>query len=202
MLQQEISFTLIGVSPLVMNNPMSMFGEDTGGTRKEYPPDKEAEIRTYRTAEGYLCIPVTWARSSCLKAASGQKAKPPHGKGMAVALRGLIAGGFFDPDDTETFTLLGPDGNPITDYEIYTTTAIVNKARILRHRPMIKDWMVHCHYTYFPEVVNDKNIEACLYEAGMRCGIGDQRPSSPKSPGKYGRFKVIDFQVKEIAKAA
>jgi uncharacterized protein with NRDE domain len=55
------------------------------------------------------------------------------------------------------------------------------KNRIIRVRPRIPEWSISFTVEYDESVINGRDLEQAITEAGAIVGIGDWRP-------KYGRF--------------
>ncbi len=80
---------------------------------------------------------------------------------------------------------------PKTKAELYATPAFVlrqgvrvNKARIIRIRPMIPTgWKIKVELEYDPTITNEKQILNAMNDSGALVGLGDYRP-------KFGRFLV------------
>lgn len=61
----------------------------------------------------------------------------------------------------------------------------------LRYRMQIWPWSATLKVHYIPSVINPDSVIA-LVDAAGRLGVGDWRPSSPKSAsGTYGQFRVV-----------
>jgi hypothetical protein len=66
-----------------------------------------------------------------------------------------------------------------------------NMTADLRYRYMVTDWSATVRIRYLPSVISAASIVALLDSAG-KAGIGDWRPSAPKSAtGTYGRWEVV-----------
>lgn len=88
----------------------------------------------------------------------------------------------------------------VEDYEVHKTTALglgfelfAKGARIgikkhVRVRAKLVSWAAAGTITVFDDTITKGVLENILIAAGRYCGIGDWRPSSPKSPGPYGTF--------------
>lgn len=71
-------------------------------------------------------------------------------------------------------------GNP--DYCL-RRGVVVNKGRIIRVRPMFRNWAITFTLEYDETIVSEKNIIQAMQDAGSLVGLGDWRP-------KFGRFQV------------
>lgn len=59
----------------------------------------------------------------------------------------------------------------------------VQAARLMRYRPIFRDWSLECELAYDPEAIDREQVLESLRAAGAYCGLGDYRP-------KFGRFIV------------
>jgi hypothetical protein len=59
-----------------------------------------------------------------------------------------------------------------------------------RYRPYFKVWSTVVPVEVDPSALDAATMEAIFRSTGRAVGLGDWRPSSPKNPGKYGRFVV------------
>jgi hypothetical protein len=60
-----------------------------------------------------------------------------------------------------------------------------------RYRPYFRQWSAVVPVEIDPSAVDASTMEAIFRSTGRAVGLGDWRPSSPKNPGKYGRFAVV-----------
>jgi hypothetical protein len=61
----------------------------------------------------------------------------------------------------------------------------------IRHRPEFLDWHTTLTIEYDSNQISPDQIINLINQAGFSSGIGDWRPSSPKSSGTHGIFKVV-----------
>jgi len=61
----------------------------------------------------------------------------------------------------------------------------------IRHRPEFVDWSCTVPVTYNADTITADQVVNLFNIAGFSSGIGDWRPSSPKSSGQHGMFKVV-----------
>ena len=80
----------------------------------------------------------------------------------------------------------------IPEYEIHKALVVIpsTKGRIMRYRPMFKQWMLEFIIEFDDEIAVDA-IKEALEIAGKYVGIGDWRP---EKKGKFGKFQVTSFQ--------
>lgn len=184
------TWKIIGVSPLLQNNPagtMKGNSEEGGMTAKKkvYDDTEEASIRVYRTEKGEPMHPTAAFRSGMLEAAKGRKI----GK---TAARTVIAGSVF-PAETEAI-LTDAKGKPLAKFTIHKCRVVVGKSGILRCRPQWNPWhtmlAVEVDRDFIPKL---ETITEILNIAGRIIGIGDNRPDTSKGKsgvGTFGRYKA------------
>ena len=68
------------------------------------------------------------------------------------------------------------------------TSVVVQRARIMRTRPVFKVWSLSFELSYLPDVLNPEQIKTALITGGQIIGLCDWRP-------KYGRFELVSFGV-------
>jgi len=179
---KKIQVEIKGETPLLMNSPKQMLEpkEAIRKTTKNYIPEEEAEKVAYRTDKGELFVPSIAIKQSIIGASSYKKA----GKN---ALRPIIAAGIRIPQQE---ILLGTK-----DYEIDLRTVVIQRARVVKARPIIKNWKLNFELLYNDTLIGDPNIiKEVLSEAGERVGLLDYRP---QKLGEFGTFTVTKFEVKE-----
>lgn len=171
-------YKIVGRSPLLQCNPSGMKPQKAG--RKKIPsPEEEAEKGTYRLDNGQLYLKAEALRNSCVEG----------GKGLRLgkeSCKGILRSTVFETE--ETCLLADPDtGIPITDYEIDTRRAVVQRQGILRSRPMIQNWATEIELEYDEDFISPEAIRDYFEIAGRRVGVGDYRP---QRGGHFGRYTV------------
>lgn len=73
-------------------------------------------------------------------------------------------------------------------FELFAKRAKIGAAKHVRVRPRFRDWSAVGTITVFEDLITTEALQNILTHAGTYCGLGDWRPSSPKSPGSFGRF--------------
>ena len=181
---------IIGVSPLLQNNPagtMKSSGGDGGlsAKKKEYDDNDEAAVRVYRTSDGAPMHPTAAFRSGMLEGSKGRKI----GK---TAARTVIAGAVF-PSETEA-RLIDAKGKPLEKYTVHKCRVVVGKSGILRCRPQWNDWFMllpmEIDRDFIPKL---ELITEILNISGRIMGIGDNRPDTSKGKsgvGTFGRYRA------------
>jgi hypothetical protein len=93
----------------------------------------------------------------------------------------LAVGGEFD-QQAEAVKKLG--------FELQVLRVPVGMSKHVRVRPIFQEWSLKGTFalldTTFPEDV----LKQIWTLAGMQAGLGDQRPSAPRTPGSHGIYKV------------
>lgn len=185
---KTIFVQLKGNTPLLMNSPKGMLEDDSKSLSKKTEKrdwNVEAEKVSYRTKDGFLYVPSTAIKGCLINASSYKKI----GKYSA---RPIIAGGVMVfPDEIKIKDLKCKD---IKDYEIDLRTVVIQRARVLKARPKIIDWILEFEIKINENLIADVDIvKTILEEAGERVGILDY---SPRKTGNFGTFSVTKFKEK------
>lgn len=81
-------------------------------------------------------------------------------------------------------------------FELFVKRAKIGTAKHVRVRPRFDNWVLQGTITVLlDDIINTEILESILQVGGVYCGLGDWRPSSPKSAGSFGKFVS---SVKEI----
>lgn len=81
-------------------------------------------------------------------------------------------------------------------FELFAKRArITATAKHLRVRPRFNRWSCSGTITVLDEMITEDVLRNILVFAGRYSGLGDWRPSAPKSPGPWGKFSV---ELKEV----
>ena len=184
---KKIKVKLVGVTDLLMNSPKSMLEPEQAIKikNKKYDKTEEAERVSYRNEEGYLFVPNTAVKGCIINAASYKKVG-------RHALRPIIAGGVRIPHEE---ILISVNGEHIKDYDIDLRTVVIQRARVVKSRPRIKNWELNLEIQYNEQLLPDPEvIRLVLEEGGERVGLLDFRP---QKTGEFGTFKVAEFEAEE-----
>lgn len=73
-------------------------------------------------------------------------------------------------------------------FELFVKRAKIGSAKHVRVRPRFQVWECAGTVTILDDTINRETLEMILSQAGRFAGLGDWRPSSPKSPGPFGTF--------------
>lgn len=176
---KTVKIELTGESPLLMNNPASMM-EEQSSTKKtaKYDIKKDAEKLAYKDAKGVLYVPAAAIKGCLIGGASYVK----FGK---YAAKPLIAGGVrIRPEKVS----LG-----IKKYDIDVRTVVIQKARVVKGRPMIRNWKISFELEYDETLIPDAKaaLKPIFEDAGKRVGLLDFRP---QKLGDFGRFKISKWE--------
>ena len=80
-------------------------------------------------------------------------------------------------------------------FELFVKRAKIGAAKHVRVRPRFNVWSASGTVTVFDEQISTSVLQNIWSFAGTYAGMGDWRPSSPKSPGSFGKFTAA---VKEV----
>ncbi len=186
---KTIDFHVRGVAPLLMHNgrlanPMNKFAKAMKAiTSKRKKTDEDhAELANleflgglYADEQGRPVVPGEVIEGTIVAGAK----KTKKGKDAKAA---IIVDGFFPLiyDGPKTPEALRDD-----ERFRHVTGVVVQKSRVMRTRPMFKNW--ECKFTvhYLPDVFNPQEVVEFVETAGRVAGFGDGRP-------KFGRFEIIE----------
>ena len=172
---------ITGITPLLHNKPEE-YGFNEQWVQKKASTDWEAEAlkKLYVDSEGRIYQPATHLDRALIEA--GKKIKV---KGQGKATYSKLFGSMVS---VEEFEIL----HKKPEYEIHKCLVVIpsTKGRVMRYRPMFKDWVLEFHIEFEEEIPADVVKEA-LEIAGKYVGIGDWRP---EKKGKFGKFQVTSFK--------
>lgn len=177
---EVVSFEIVGISPLLQNNPASFIGADEGAglaTKKVYDDNDEATRRLYFTPDGSHYHPAEAFVKSMVKAAAGKKI----GKAFATA---ALKGSVFI---AEPHAIITDHKGKKPTWTVDKKPVVVGKARILRCRPMFSEWHIWLALEIDASLISKDVVRDCLSIAGRVVGVGDYRP---EKGGGFGRFRV------------
>ena len=75
-------------------------------------------------------------------------------------------------------------------YELFVKRAKIGQSKHIRVRPRFNSWMCAGTVTVLDETITKDVLRMILEMGGMLAGLCDWRPSSPRSPGSFGKFTV------------
>lgn len=73
-------------------------------------------------------------------------------------------------------------------FMLFVKRAKIGSAKHVRVRPRFDQWSCAGTLTVFDDAITTEVLANILTFAGRYAGLGDWRPSSPKSPGPFGKF--------------
>lgn len=183
---QRATVRLKGMRPLLMSSPAEIFdSQSKSKTRKssqDYDDVEEAEKRAYRDKEGFLYVPARCIFACLVKASKLYKTRS-KGISFTDMLKGSIS---IAPEEIR---LIDSKGKPVKDYEIDRSLVVVQRARILRCRPLIKDWELEFQVAWNQKIygLTADQVKQVVNEAGF-IGLLDWRP-------RFGIFELESFKV-------
>jgi hypothetical protein len=185
---QEISVTLIGVAPLIMHNgqtcdPMNKFAraiKEISGKRKKTDEDYAEMGRLewiaglYVNEDSKLIIPADVLDSALVEGAKKSKLGKQFKSAVFIPYDALLDIG------KKTYAV-----DKLWEDENYRDVrgVRVGQARIMRTRPIFRQWSCTFTIQFDDEQVNEADVRRALHDCGVQVGICDYRP-------KYGRFDV------------
>jgi len=166
-----------GTRPLLMHSTTGMLKPKSNKVKSsEHDPVEEAKDCLYLNDKKQVCVP-SMAILSAMRKAATQLKKAGAGK---KTLRDFVFSGLrVNPE-----MIVLPDQK----YEIDIRPVVVMRARIMRARPLFKEWDL----TFQVEIVDEQTWDAgmvrqVLEEAGKYNGLLDFRPL-------YGTFAVVSVK--------
>lgn len=185
-----IEIPIIGLSPVIPHKwsekALRQMRESQSGTKaraKKEPKDPvtEAEACTYRLSDGRPGIP-----AAAFKAATTAAARYYDGVTM-VSLKAAL---FVLPTEEGQDQLIAIDHSPGDRVLREDTPRNSGGVADLRYRYAYFPWSALLRVEYVPQMIDAESV-INLVDAGGSGGVGDWRPSAPKSmTGSFGRYQV------------
>ena len=186
--------TIRGISPLITHNgaagldPYSPANREKAGIAKKKGSNRteadelrlrELECQTglYLDDRGAPTIPAAVIRANIEGGARKRRQGPQVREGLVVS----------SIDKFQYDKTLGTTAEELGKTAQFTVGVRVQRSRILRTRPMFKEWGLTFTVEVDPELVDQPQLEDWLDIGGRRLGIGDWRP---EKSGHYGRYEV------------
>lgn len=183
---KTLHIKLIGLSPLLMNNPAAMLNLEAGKQKlgKKSVPTAEEQMKAskYLLPDGNLYVPAVAVRNCLLNATKGQLVN------RRSALP-FISGGILIRD--EVFPLYR-DGEPIHGDAVTMDArrAVVQNQGITRVRAKVElPWELDCVFDYNEDIVDIEVVKKVAERAGQIVGLLDYRV---EKKGWFGRFEVTE----------
>lgn len=173
-----------GERPLLMHSTAGMLKPKSNKVKSsEHDPEEEARDCLYLNDSKKICVPAMAVLSSMRKAATQLK---KAGSGKKTLKDFVFSGLRVEPEMIEL---------PNQKYEIDIRPVVVQRARIMRARPMFKEWGLKFRVEILDDMTWDAGtVRQVLEEAGKYQGLLDFRPL-------FGVFSVVlmkDEKGKEI----
>jgi hypothetical protein len=179
----ERKYKVVGIFPLLMNNPAKMVVGSNGPKTKHIPtPEEEAEKGLYVDDDGNFYLPSNMFRACLL---NGLKGKRIGKLGAATVFKPAV----FNVDE-QTVVLDAKTMKPKKDYIVDTRRAVVQNNGVMRSRPKFTEWAAIVRLLLDEEVVSPEMVAEHLDIAGKTTGVGDYRIARG---GPFGSFYVDGF---------
>lgn len=175
-----------GRSPLLIHGFSIDFGEQekVSAVSKDYgTPRQQAEGYLYCDDDGKIWIPSSWVKGSVMDVSSEYKI-PKSRKSLKS-----VAGGVIIPCTEKIYFC---EGYTRADIEVDSRPVVIQRARIMRHRPRLEEWSLEFEFEIEETIIPVETVYDLLVDAGKRVGIGDFRP---RKGGPFGRFSVVAWEV-------
>lgn len=160
------------------DNLMTMLRE--GGAK--CPTGKRGGTFKRQTQSGLLINEVAWPISVPIEPGSSEEMTVPYPDVKAMS--------------QENDFLKHEDYARANGYALFVKRARVKSSKHVRVRPRFDNWSISGHITVIDETITEKLLTDIITFAGRFAGLGDWRPSSPMSPGPFGRFSLTS--IKEV----
>jgi hypothetical protein len=195
-----IQITISGESPLLLHNGQTADPRNTyskaikavSSKRKKTDADYDEMARLEWLAGLYrfrneLVIPDYVLEATFVNGAKKSKRGPQAKCGLFFTEHAILD--FVGkPSEINDQTLADMfDGNNFT----HTAGVKVGTAKVMRTRPIFRDWNLKAIAQFDPDVLNLRDIEEIAVDAGKLVGIGDSRP-------KHGRFSAHVTPVSQV----
>jgi hypothetical protein len=215
--------TLTGISPLLLHRDnidwaeeMSRWSMDPANKGKSIPGDDRTPAHRWMgclyVQSGVLVID----SDNLMSMLRDGGAKCPSGKGKSTFKRAtqsgiqvneigwpiVVASGQVVKVDDLADLRSEPDFDKHSEratslgFSLFAKRARVNNSKHIRVRPRFDTWSASGTLTILDDSITKDVLQNILTHAGAYCGLCDWRPSSPKSPGPYGRFTAEIQEVK------
>jgi hypothetical protein len=166
-----------GTRPLLMHSAAGMLKPKSNKIKSsEHDPVEEAKDCLYLNDAKKICVP-SMAILSAMRKAATQLKKAGAGK---KTLKDFVFSGLrISPDMIEL---------PNQEYEIDLRPVVVMRSRVMRSRPLFKEWQL----SFEVEIVDEQTWDAgmvrqVIEEAGKYNGLLDFRPL-------FGTFEVVSIK--------
>jgi len=216
MLARRFEVTLNGETPILMHNDNLSWGEKMKIWLSEPDNKKNSTAGDDRTPawrwQGYMyqeAGKIVIPADNLMTLLREGGAKCPTGKGQLTFKRQTQSGLVVDQSswpllvrgkvvDTAQFKALIGDNDfekhekaaADAGFELFVKRAKIGQAKHVRVRPRFDVWSCTGTITVLDETITEEVLRRILSYAGIHAGLCDWRPSSPKSPGPFGKFSA------------
>lgn len=191
-----VQIEIEGLTPLICNNFSQKMKEkmrlaQSGGKPPKEPKDPAAlfEGAKYLLPDGSYGFPAAGFKGACVSAG-----RFFNGITMTALRQGIFVHGE-GPDQLVRLT-------GFTDEPIMREDAVRNATGVadLRYRPMFENWGATIKVEFISSLLSLDSVISIVDAAGIG-GIGEWRPTAPRSNGDYGRFRTIESGVSILEEA-
>ena len=219
---RKYEVTLTGVSPMLMHNDNLQWSDVMDQWKKDPANKKDGKagddrspawrwIGNLYTNGGLVCVPsdnlMTMLREGGARCPTGKGQKTFKAQTQSGIVVDQIAWPVVGPKGTISYAAIKAlINNPefmehestaeSLGFNLFVKRAKIGMAKHIRVRPRFDNWQVSGTLTVFDEQITTDVLKDIITVAGAYCGIGDWRPSSPKSPGSFGKFTATVKEVK------
>lgn len=214
---KQYNVTLTGLTPLLMHEDNLAFGEKIAAWRRD-PANKEHSVSGDDRSPAWTWLGYAYHDGRVMGLPADNLmtmlreggAKVKTGKNQETYKKHTQAGLMIDSQQFDLFVndktipiqkfndLIGNlefinhiDAAEATGFELLVKRAKVGMAKHVRVRPMFRTWELRGSLTVIDEEISgitSQVLDLILRQAGALVGLGDWRPSSPKSSGTFGKF--------------
>ena len=198
-------FTITGISPLILHafSPEAraqmlnkQMGKATAGKEKKDPVAK-CLASLYTDNTGHPCFPAGGIKAAAVTAANDVdlvKVEMKRAFHVVGTLLKVIAPPLEESDMTDCdhqyrdrLKALHSYGGSMHEDMVRLATGVCD----ISHRPYFPKWSISFTLEFNKRVVTLEQLAGLFNAAGFGVGIGDWRPSAPKSAsGNFGRFRL------------
>lgn len=184
-----ISFEIEGVSPLLLHNgqlanPLNPLVKQMKALTSQRKKTDDIHIELsrlefraslYLNAKGEVEIPAEVLESCLIEGAKKSKL----GKQFKSAIC-IMENSVLDYGEKLTADQMWERAGEFVDVR----GVKVGTARVMRTRPIFRNWRLSFDVSYNPELVNPEQVQLAVADAGAQVGLCDYRP-------KFGRFQIV-----------
>lgn len=181
---QIASITLIGESPLMVNNfaekaKIEMMEKQTKtarGPRAERNVQAEVQAALYKLPDGSYGIPASGIKNCAVSACRFVEGVP-----MTRA-----KGSFFIIEDAAGLVRIKAKKYEVDERPVAVGT-FGNKKKMIRFRPVFNEWSCTFKVKFNPDIISAAQLVNLFNHAGFSVGLCEYRP---ERSGNYGMFRV------------